>query len=153
MIRQVLLTLLVSISPIAHASLPLEASLSDLACGADHILVGRVIDVDMVNADGKIITDGEAMTGPGLGTSIRLHVEVLEVIESNLETRPSILKVPLDPMMHYSLEQVRTVHERPSEPMLVFLRGNEHQPVIPGRFLWQIDARTDATEIRKRCPR
>jgi len=91
------------------------------------------------------------MTGPGLGTNIRLHIEVSEVIESNIQSRPSILKVPLDPMMHYSLEQVRSVHDRPSEPMLVFLRGSQYQPVIPGRFLWEIEARSDATEIRKRC--
>lgn len=133
------------------ASIPLDASLSDLACGADHLLVGRVVGVDMVNAKGKLVRNEKAMTGPGLTNTIRLHIETIEIIESPSSSLPKVLKVPLDPFMHYSLGQVRGAHAEPSEPMLVFLRGEKYLPVISGRFLWSLDARAEMLAVRKAC--
>ena len=151
MLSRTLIVLLLLASPVAIASLPLEASLRDLACGADHVFVGRVVGVDMVNGRGKVIRDPDARTGPGLTNTIRLEIETLERIDSTMAVLPTMIKVPLDPFMHYRLGQVKDVHSKPSEPALVFLKGRQFEPIIAGRFLWRLDARQEAIEIRKEC--
>lgn len=58
----------------AVASFPLEATLAQMSKSADHILIGTVVGVDMVDADGVIIANPAAGTGPGLNNVIRLQV-------------------------------------------------------------------------------
>lgn len=142
---------LLAVSSVAGASVPLEASLRDLACGADHVFVGRVVGVDMIDSKGRTVRDPEARTGPGLKNTLRLEVEVLERIDSTEAALPRTIKVPLDPFMHYSLGQIRSAHAEPSSPALVFLRGRGFDPVIAGRFLWHLDAREEALELRTSC--
>jgi hypothetical protein len=151
MLARTLTFLLLAASSLVDASLPLEASLRDLACGADHVFIGRVIGVDMIDSRGLVIRNPEARTGPGLTNTIRLEIEVLEKIDSTQPSLPRTIKVPLDSFMHYSLGQVKEVHSKPSEPALVFLRGGQFKPVIAGRFLWELDARGEALELRKSC--
>lgn len=151
MFTRALLLLLLAASPAIKASLPLEASLSDLACGADHVFVGRVVGVDMVNSRGKAVRNPEARTGPGQTNTIRLEIEVLERIDSTEAALPKTIKVPLDPFMHYSLGQVQSAHSATSAPSLVFLRGSGFEPIIAGRFFWHLDSREEALELRKSC--
>ncbi len=146
-------TLCVAASTTVQASVPLEATLGDLACGADHIFVGRVVGVDMVNANGRQVRSPDAMTGPGMNRTIRLEVEVLERVESTEAALPASVRVPLDPFMHYSLGQVRAAHAEPSSARLVFLRGADFQPVIAGRFFWSLEAKEEALELRRGCGR
>ena len=58
------------ISGVGVASVPLAATLEDLVRGADHILVGRVVAVDMLDASGRLVPDETQGTGPGLGNTI-----------------------------------------------------------------------------------
>lgn len=58
-------------------------TLEEMAQEADHILIGRVAGVDMVDGHGKPITDPEARTGPSLDNTIRLLIKVDEVLVSN----------------------------------------------------------------------
>jgi hypothetical protein len=135
----------------AQASVPLDASLEELACGADHIFVGRVVGVDMVNLNGRQVRHPEAMTGPGMNRTIRLEVEVLERVESTEAVLPASVRVPLDPFMHYSLGQVKAAHTEPSSARLVFLRGANFQPVIAGRFFWSLEEKEEALKLRGDC--
>lgn len=135
----------------ARASQPLEASLSDLACQADHIFVGRVVGVDMVNGKDRLVRDRGAMTGPGSPNTIRLDVEIMEVIESTVTQHPKRVKIPLDTLMHFSLGQISDAHSKPSDPRLVFLQGENYAPIIAGRFFWGIEARDEALALRKSC--
>lgn len=151
MLLRLLVLLLVLAGSDGRASLPLDASLPDLACGADHILVGRVVGVDMVDGMGRAIRDAAARTGPGSKNQIRLIVSVEEVIDSTAVEVPKNLKVPLDPFMHYTLGNVQAAHAEPSEQYLVFLRGELFQPVVAGRFLWSLDERAEALLARKHC--
>lgn len=144
-------TLCVAASTTVQASVPLEATLGALACGADHIFVGRVVGVDMVNANGRQVRNPEAMTGPGMKKTIRLEVEVLERVESPEAILPASVRVPLDPFMHYSLGQIKAAHAEPSSARLVFLRGADFQPVIAGRFFWSLEAKEEALELRRGC--
>lgn len=148
---RILMALSLVVCSVANASLPLKASLHDLACGAHHIFVGRVVGVDMVDENGRRVQNDAARTGPGLKNRIRLQVEVLEVIESTESRLPEVIMVPLDPFMHYSLGQIKAAHAGPSAPRLVFLRGAKYEPIIPGRFFWPIEARDEALALRKKC--
>lgn len=134
-----------------HATTPLEASLSDLACGADHVFVGQVVGVDMIDAKAQPVKDRSERTGPGLSNTIRLEVEVLEVIESTSLQPPKQVKIPLDSLMHYSLGQISDVYAQPSGSRLVFLQGENYAPIIAGRFFWGLDARDEALALRKSC--
>jgi hypothetical protein len=143
MFRKIFACLFVWLSFSSEASTPLDASLSDLACGADHVLVGRVIGVDMIDGKGRQISDPKATTGPGLKNQIRLAVAVDEVLQTTAKKVPKALKV--------ALGDVKNAHAEPSSPVLVFLRGKTFEPVIAGRFLWPIEARAEAIELRLKC--
>lgn len=151
MLTRTLLIFFLLLCPLAEASVPLEASLRDLACGADHVFVGRVIGVDMINAKGESVRNDQARTGPGSDNTIRLEVKVLERIDSNLAKLPPTIKVPLDPFMHYSLGQIKSAHSGQSGSALVFLRGAKFEPVITGNFFWYLEARQEALDLRKKC--
>ena len=147
-----LLTLATTLLPLqAFSSTLAEASLEDLACGADHVLIGSVVGVDMIDEDGHPVIDEKATTGPGLTNTIRLIIEVVEVLETNADAVPTRLRVPLDPFMHYSLGQIKRAHRERSPPSLVFLEGDKFQPVIDGRFRWTLSAKEQALEIRSKC--
>ena len=75
-LRRIIVFMLMLVASLANASVPLEATLEEMAQRADHILTGRVVGVDMVDARGTKITDREARTGPGLTNTIRLTVVV-----------------------------------------------------------------------------
>ncbi len=145
------MTLFLAAGASVQASAPLEASLRDLACGADHVFVGRVVGVDMINSKGRQVLHEAAMTGPGMNRTIRLELEVLELIESTEAAFPRSFHVPLDPFMHYSLGQIKAAHAEPSNARLVFLRGAKFEPIIDGRFFWGLDAREEALALRKEC--
>lgn len=116
------------------ATTPLEASLEEMAKSADHILVGKVIGVDAIDSEGRILRDLKTMTGPGLKNTIRLIIEIEEAIVSVAPSVPNIIRVPLDPDMHYSLGQVTAVESESSEPFLLLLKGADFEPILPGEW-------------------
>jgi hypothetical protein len=129
--------------------MPIEVSLEELACRADHVLVGRVVGVELVNRKGRVLKNG--MTGPSLDNTIRLVIAVDEVLESNAAEVPESLKVPLDPFMHYSVEQVRRAHAGDTRAYLVLLAGAKFQPVVPGHGLRGISERETVMSLRASC--
>lgn len=132
----------------AFATLPLQATLEQLASDSDHILAGHIIGVDMIDADGKEITDEKAMTGPGRQTKIRLIIKVDEVFFSRAKSVPDTIRVPLDPRMHFSLGQIKEAHREPSSSGLVILKGGSFEPVVPGVFFRELSEAQAALEIR-----
>jgi hypothetical protein len=144
---RLLAVLMLLLPAIGIASVPLQASLDDLARRADHILVGRVVGVDMIDAEGRQRHDDADRAGPGLGNTIRLRVQVDEVLVTNAARVPDELLVPLDPFMHYSLGQVREAHARTSEPRLFLLRGEDFSPIVAGVFSRGLDDRDEALRI------
>ena len=134
-------------SHLAFASMPIPTTLEELAQCADHILVGHVVAVDMIDESGQPIEERDMRTGPGLKNAIRLHVTVDEVLVTNAKEVPKLLKVPLDPFMHYSLGQIKDAHAKSSEPFLVLLQGPSFQPIVPGAFLRNMDEKEKALHI------
>ena len=135
-------------SAVALASIPIRTTIHELAKGADHILVGHVVGVDMVDERGKEIKDEKGRPGPGLKNTIRLHIVVDEVLVTSSRKRvPKLLKVPLDPFMHYTLGQIKAAHAKPSKPFLVLLKGSSFLPVVPGALLRPLDEKETALRV------
>lgn len=118
----------------AFASLPLQMSPAEMAKEADHVLVGHVVRVDMVDGNGLPVLDDQARTGPGLNNVIRLHVAVDETLITTAERIPKRLLVPLDPLMHYSLGQIRSAHQNDATLRLLLLKGTDFSTIKPGIF-------------------
>jgi len=116
------------------ASLPLQVSDEDLVKKTDHILIGRVVGVDMIDAYGKQITDPDAKTGPGIKNKIRLIIKVDEVLQTNVSEVPKELYVPMDSFMHYSLGAIKEYYPEISEQRLILLSGKKFQPPVAGHF-------------------
>ncbi len=98
-------------------------SLAQLAADSDHIIIGKVTLVDMVNAKGKPITDLKAKTGPGLRNTIRLNVTIQTngVLLTNSKQVPPTLTIPLDSAWHYSLGQIKEAEE--GKTRILLLKG------------------------------
>lgn len=132
--RRVLLSLLAALPVCALASLPLQMSLAEMATEADHVLVGHVVDVDMIDGNGSPVTDDQARTGPGLNNVIRVHVIVDQTLVTPSEHVPKDLLLPLDPFMHYSLGQIKAAHLIDATPRLILLKGVNFSSMKPGVF-------------------
>ncbi len=146
--KRLMLVMVLLLPMLAKASFPLEATLAQMVQGADHILTGTVVGVDMIDKDGKILSDPRAMTGPGLKNVIRLHVRVNKVLVTNAASVPPLLKIPLDPFMHYSLGQVKAEEDRTQTPMLLLLKGPSFEPIVAGVFARPLRDQAEALRLR-----
>lgn len=142
-----LLALLVPLS--TAAGVPYTATLEEMAERADHILVGRVTGVDMIDGEGRQITDAQAMTGPGLPNTIRLRVSVDEVLVSTSGGVPQVLHLPLASHLHYSLGQIRQAHEGDTLVRLVLLKGDDFSGILPGVFFRPLQDKEEALRLHR----
>jgi hypothetical protein len=151
--RRILLTLFTLFPVTALAGVPFEATLEDMAVSADHILVGRVTGVDMIDGAGKPVTDPKARTGPGSRNTIRLRIAVDRVLVSTVDPVPRQLFVPLASHLHYSLGQIQAAHAQASDPRLMFLKGTAFDGIKPGVFMRPMEDQREAFRLRKAAGR
>jgi hypothetical protein len=151
--KRLLLLSMLFLSSIVNASVPLVATLDEMAKGADHILIGRVIGVDMIDANGVQITKRNELTGPGLSNTIRLRVAVDKVLVTNSKKVPKVLAVPLDSFLHYSLGQVADAHRGDKKVRLLLLKGDNFVGIKPGVFFRPIEEKAEALRIYKKSHR
>jgi hypothetical protein len=145
--KRLLLLAAVLFPVLALASLPLQATLQEMAASADHILVGTVVGVDMVDGDGKLLTDPNAMTWPGLPNVIRLQVRINKTLVSNAAIVPAQLAIPLDPFLHYRLGQIQEAHAGRQQAMLLMLKGPSFAPIKAGVFARPLADRAKALRL------
>lgn len=146
--RRILIALAALIPAIALAGFPFEATLEEMAAGADHVLVGRVTGVDMVNGRGRQVKNPEARTGPGLKNVIRLRIAVDEVVTTNAKDVPRVLHVPLASHLHYSLGQIQDAHAEESEQRLILLTGPRFEGIKPGVFMRPLEDLEEVLTVR-----
>jgi hypothetical protein len=109
--------------------------LPDLVKASDHVLVGKVVKVDMVDGKGNPVTNNDARTGPGLENVIRLHV-VLEVdgaLKTTKKELPATIVVRHWTMWHYTLGQWKL--EALDKVFIFLLVGEDFQWVYPLGFM------------------
>jgi hypothetical protein len=138
-------------SAMALATIPLQASLEELASKADHIFSGHVTGVEMIDGQGKAVNDRNAKTGPGLQHTILLIVKLDAVFFSRAKVVPEIIRVPLDPLMHFSFGQIESAHSTPSGTFLLILKGDSFQPILHGVFARPMSDKERALEIREKA--
>jgi hypothetical protein len=152
-VKRLLLILLALLPLIALAGFPYQATLKEMAESADHILIGRVTGVDMIDGDGNQITNDKAGTGPGLDNKIRLRISVDEVLVSTSSSMPTVLYVPLAPHLHYRLGQIKEAHAQEPEQVLVLLRGPAYAAIKPGVFVRPLKDRDEALRLHQAAHR
>lgn len=146
--RRILLALLLAVPAIAIAGFPFEATLEEMATSSDHVLIGRITGVDMIDGDGNQVSDPEARTGPGLNNQIRLRIAVDVVIATNAQDVPRELFVPLASHLHYSLGQIQDAHAEDSEQRLILLRGERFEGIKPGVFMRSLEDTSEVMRLR-----
>lgn len=145
--KRLLLLLMCLFPGFALAGFPNVATLEEMARSADHILIGRVTGVDMIDGQGKPITDESARTGPGLNNTIRLLISVDEVLVTNAPHVPMTLALPLGSHLHYTLGQIRSAHEGDTKVRLVLLKGSDFSGIQEGLFFRPFAEKEKALEI------
>lgn len=146
--RRVLLALAAFLPAVALAGFPFEASVEEMATQADHVLIGRVTGVDMIDRSGKQVRDPQARTGPGLSNQILLQISVDQVLATNAASVPSTLHVPLASHLHYSLGQIRAAHAEDSDQRLILLKGPHFEGIKPGLFMLPLQDREEVLRLR-----
>ncbi len=132
MIKFLLISLYLSCIVTVQASMVKEKSLAELLPDADHILAGHVVKVDMINGEGNGVANTEAMTGPGLENTIRLHVKIDEVILTSSDKTPDIIKIKLWNAWHFSLGQIQ--ESAINDKAIYLLKGPDYEIVFPCYF-------------------
>jgi hypothetical protein len=134
---------------LAKATLPVKVSDEELINKSDHILVARIVGVEMIDSDGNQILDPNAMIGPGSSNVISLVYEIDEVVISNAHEVPDILRVPLDRSIRYSFGQIQELQLEISEPRLLLLSGHNFQPPFRGVFQRDLEQKDKFMELFK----
>jgi hypothetical protein len=145
--RRILLLIAALLPAVVLAGFPFEATLEEMAREADHILIGRVTGVDMIDANGVQITDENARTGPGLHNQIRLLITVDEVLVTSAPKVPEVLPVPLASHLHLSLGQIREAHADDTQADLILLKGQDFSGIKPGVFLRPLADKDEALRL------
>lgn len=145
--RRILMFLVALVPTIAMAGFPFEATLEEMAGQADHILVGRIVGVDMIDGQGSTVSDPQARTGPSLDNTIRLLIQVDEVLVSNAAKVPDVIPVPLASHLHYSLGQIQEAHRGDKEVRLVLLKDSGFVGIKPGVFLRPLTDKDSALRL------
>jgi len=98
-------------------------SLAQLVADSDHIIIGKITLVDMVDDRGRQVTNLTARTGPGLHNTIRLNatVQTNGVLLTNSKQMPQTLIMPLWPWWHHTLGQIKDAEE--GQTRILLLKG------------------------------
>ena len=129
----VLLLVLVSLPEHVVASGLPEKSLTEIMELTDHVLIGKIVKVDMLDTNDAVVFDISKKTGPGSGNTIRVHVKKLAVMMSDRENIPDSITLPLWRMWDHSLGQVKD--ELLFETAIFLLKGDTLLPAYPGSFI------------------
>ncbi len=143
--RKLLLLITIFVTSFVGATSVSDIELSELVKTSDHIIIGQIIKVDMIDEDGRQITDPEARTGPGGPNEIRLHIEVVEngIVKTTGDKELAKLTIPLWKMWHYSLGSWKGVE---METAIFMLKGEKYERAYPGHFLRD---ESDLPEIKR----
>ena len=130
--KVMVLLVLMCLPGLASGTSVLPKPLEEMVREADHIVVAKIVSVDMVDGGGKPITDREARTGPGLSNRMRFNLEVQEVLFAGRKSPSRRLRVPLWRMWHYSLGTMQD--DLTGVTGIFLLKGDANEPVYPAGF-------------------
>ena len=134
----------------AHATQIDFRDLTNLVSDADHVLVGTVTQVDMIDGKGNQVTNETARTGPGIENMLRLHVSVATngVMVSSASKAPETLVIPLWQKWHDTLGNRKK--EVQGKTFIFLLKGKDFAPVYQGGFWRNLSDRPEIEAILKK---
>lgn len=141
--------MVLAIAQAAQATTVDERSLSDLVCEADHALVATVVNVDMVDAEGRPIMSRRAGTGPHASSRIRLHLLVHSALFSAAADLPQRIVLALWPEWHHDLGAVQDGSL--GRAGIFLLKGGHFAWVYPADFWRDIDEIGAIVMLRRGC--
>ncbi|WP_340649719.1 hypothetical protein [Pseudoxanthomonas winnipegensis] len=122
----------------ADATSIVPTPLSEILAKSDHVIVGRVVEVDMIDGQGRPVTDFEARTGPGLTNVIRYRVHVEDVLQTNAARVPAVLVIPEWSAWHYTFDDVKT--SATGQQFVFLLSGADFHPTNAAQFRYRLDS-------------
>ena len=147
--KALLVLLFFALPGMCMATSVMPKSLTNLVEDADHVVVGTVERIDMIDENGNEVTDDDARTGPGLKNTIRLHVSVQTngVLYTTAEVVPKTVTISLWSAWHYSLGQIKKTK---GEEAIFLLKGDEFQFVYPCLFRRSLSEREQIERLVKK---
>jgi hypothetical protein len=141
--KNLLIALLAFVPYLAGATSVPPRSLTDLVADADHVVIGKVTVVDMVDGKGVQVTNSMSRTGPGLHNTIRLHisVETNGVLFTTAGQVPPALTNGLWTLWHYTLKQIKEIEE--GQTRIFLLKGPKFDFVDVSGFSRSLSERAE----------
>ena len=143
--KAIALLVMMCLPGLALATSVLPKPLEEMVREADHIVVAKIVSVDMVDGRGRPIHDREARTGPGLLNRMRLNLDVQEVLSAGKELPSRKLRVPLWSMWHYSLGTMQD--DLTGTTGIFLLKGDNYEPVYPAGFQRPLEERREILRL------
>ncbi|TAA06979.1 hypothetical protein EA658_19735 [Pseudoxanthomonas winnipegensis] len=122
----------------ADATSIVHLPLSEILAKSDHVIVGRVVEVDMIDGQGRPVTDFEAPTRPGLSNVIRYRVHVEDVLQTNAARVPAVLVIPEWSAWHNTLGHAKA--SATGERFVFLLSGADFHPTNAAQFRYRLDS-------------
>lgn len=121
--------------------------LSALVTESDHVFIGKVEKVQMVDEQGRELLDRKSRTGPGLKNELRLHVVIEKdgVLKTNAKKVPAKVVIPLWQMWHFSLGQWKD--EAEGRVFIFLLKGEDFHPVYPAGFRRELSEKSSIERL------
>ena len=128
--------------------IPFE-DLTNLVAEADHVLIGTVTRVDMIDGRGHQVTDEKAGT-PKTGNQLRLHVQIGKdgILATTTNQAPDRLTIPLGQEWHDTLGNRRKESE--GKTFIFLLKGADFSPVYFGDFMREPSERPAIEDLLKK---
>lgn len=143
--KYVLALLVMGFATAASATSVPQMPLEEIVRLADHVVVANVTRVDMVDGRGRLVTDPQARTGPGLKNQMRFHLRVKQVLFSRVGAVPPTLTVPLWTMWHYQLDGMQEVVSE--EDSIFLLKGDGYEPAYHSGFQRSMDEKKQIEQL------
>lgn len=145
-ILSLVVSVLTALSTLAHGTKVPHIPLAELVAKSDYIVVGKVVKVDIVDVEGRQVTDPNARTGPGFRNTIRLHVVVERgsTIKGDRKLIPKKIIVPEYSSLHHRFKTQKDLAE--GKVFIFLLKGTDFSPVsVPH----SVRPMTERAEIEK----
>lgn len=147
--KTMLLLLTMFLPSLALATSVLPKPLEEMVREADHVVVAKIISVDMVDGRGRPLTDRDARTGPGLPNQMRFNLEVQEVLFAR-KPPPRTLRVPLWQAWHYELGSMQD--GLTGDTGIFLLKGDAYEPVYPAGFQRPLEEKAEIMRLLGTVP-
>ena len=148
-----LLAIVLSFSASAYATKIKSTDLAVLVARAEYIVVGKVVKVDMIDANGHQVLDKKIKTGFRSGNTIRYYVDIdrKKTLKGNSKSIPRRLVLPDWNKWIRSLKGAE--EDCGGQTCIFLLSGPNFSPAPPAEFMRDIDEKKEIEKILKSQPR